>query len=73
MPQIDPKDLDYSPEMVSFFEEVIQILRSHDIPFDQAKMMVDRFFSLDVTPLERALAMHRGAEQVAEDLMKPTV
>jgi hypothetical protein len=69
MPQIDAKDLDYSPEMKAYFEHVLDILvngkgKSPEV----ARGMIDRYFNLDVDPLERALVMHCDPEHVADDL-----
>jgi hypothetical protein len=71
MPQIDAKDLDHSPEMKQYFETVKGILveRYHKdrLPAD---VLVDRYFSLDVDPLERSLVMHRTPDDVARDLVQ---
>jgi hypothetical protein len=73
MPQIDPKDLDYSPEMMDYFAQIIRILIEHgEKTPEEARTLVERFFAMDVTPLERALVMHRGAQQVARDLLERT-
>ncbi|HEY1935027.1 MAG TPA: hypothetical protein VGG99_23735 [Acetobacteraceae bacterium] len=69
MPQIDAKELDHSPEMKHYFESVKNILvERHHKDRHSADAMVDRYFSLDVDPLERALVMHRTPDEVARDL-----
>lgn len=69
MPQIDARELDRSPEMKSYFESVKNILvEQYHKDRHAADVMVDRYFSLDVDPLERALVMHRTPDEVARDL-----
>lgn len=71
MAVISAKDLDFSSEMRAYFESVrLLLVRKHDKSPEQARALVDRFFGLDVDPLERALVMHDDAEAVAEDLSK---
>lgn len=69
MSQIDAKDLDHSPEMKQYFLVVKSLLMEHHRKSaSAADALVDRFFSLDVDPLERALVMHRTPDEVARDL-----
>jgi hypothetical protein len=69
MTQIDAMSLDHSPFMRQFFEAVRNILiETYATDRRSADALVDRYFSLDVDPLERALAMHRMPEDVARDL-----
>jgi hypothetical protein len=69
MAQIDAKDLDYSEIMVEFFKEVMRkLVTDFDIREDLAKSLIDTYFSLDVSPLERVIVMHRGVIRVAQDL-----
>jgi hypothetical protein len=71
MPQIDAKDLDRSPEMKQYFESVKRILiEQYDRDGRTADVLVDRYFSFDVDPLERSLVMHRPPEEVARDLVQ---
>jgi hypothetical protein len=71
MPQIDAKDLDHSPEMKQYFESVKRILvEQYDRDRRTADVLVDRYFSLDVDPLERSLVMHRAPDEVARDLVQ---
>lgn len=71
MPQIDARDLDHSPEMRAFFSKVHDLLvhRFGKAP-SVARALVDRFFSIEVDPLERAFVMHDDPEHVAEDLAR---
>lgn len=70
MPSIDPKDLDRSPAMMEFFRTVVKLLvERYEKKLDDAETMVQRLFAWDVTSLERALAMHRGAERLAEEFV----
>jgi hypothetical protein len=69
MSQIDAKDLDHSPDMKQYFDSVKRILvEKHRMDRHSADVVVDRYFSLDVDPLERSLVMHRSPEEVARDL-----
>ncbi len=69
MPQIDAKDLDHSPDMRQYFELVKTILiERHRKDRRTADVLVDRYFSLNVDPLERSLVMHRTPDEVARDL-----
>ena len=69
MPQIDAKDLDHSPDMKRYFASVKTILvEQHRVDRQAADALVDRYFSLDVDPLERALVMHRTPDEVAREL-----
>jgi hypothetical protein len=71
MPQIDAKDLDHSPEMKQYFELVKTILvEKYHRDRRAADVLVDRYFSLDVDPLERSLVMHRTPDDVARDLVQ---
>lgn len=71
MPQIDAKDLDHSPDMKQYFELVKRILiEQHHKDRRAADALVDRYFSLDVDPLERSLVMHRAPGEVAKDLVQ---
>ena len=69
MAQIEPKDLDHSQEMIEYFRDVIRILKDYGKSPEDAEALVNRYFTLDVAPLERALAMHRGAKRIARDLI----
>ena len=42
----------------------------YETALDTAKALVNAYFSLDVAPLERALVMHRPAEEVAQELAR---
>ena len=69
MPQIDAKDLDHSPDMKQYFKSVKNILvEQYRQDRRAANVLVDRYFSLDVDPLERSLVMHRPPDEVARDL-----
>ncbi len=69
MPSIDARELDRSTPMIEYFEEVKAILeKEHRRSPDDARNLIDRFFSLSVNPLERCLVMHRSPEDVAQDL-----
>jgi hypothetical protein len=69
MSQIDAKDLDHSSEMKQYFRFVKNLLMAqHRKSPSAADDLVDRYFSLDVDPLERALVMHRPPDEVARDL-----
>jgi hypothetical protein len=71
MPQIDAKDLDHSPDMKQYFESVKNILvEQYRQDRHTANVLVDRYFSLDVDPLERSLVMHRPPDEVARDLVQ---
>jgi hypothetical protein len=71
MPQIDAKDLDHSPEMKQYFESVKRILvEQYNRDRRAADVLVDRYFSLDVDPLERSLVMHRDPDELARDLVQ---
>jgi hypothetical protein len=62
-------ELDHSPEMRAYFERVEQLLVTHfEIRSAAAKTLINLYFAREVAPLERALVMHRPAEQVAEEL-----
>lgn len=55
--------------MKSYFESVRRLLeQNHDKSPDEARELVDRYFGLEVDPLERALVMHEDAAAVAADL-----
>ena len=69
MAQVDPRTLDYSKEMRAYFAEVEGVLvREFQRSHEEARALIDRFFGLDVDPLERALVMHSDPEEVAADL-----
>jgi hypothetical protein len=71
MPQIDAKDLDHSANMKQYFELVKRIMvEQYGKDRQAADVLVDRYFSLDVDPLERSLVMHRDPDEVAQDLAK---
>ena len=71
MAQIDVKDLDHSPAMRTYFSEVVRLLvECHEVTPAVAREMVDRYFSIEVDPMERALVMHTEAGIVADDLAK---
>ena len=55
--------------MKRYFESVKTILvEQHRVDRQAADVLVDRYFSLDVDPLERSLVMHRTPDEVARDL-----
>lgn len=69
MTQIDPKNLDYSQEMKAYFHHVTAILVDRfNRSSDEARDLVDRYFALEVDPLERAFLMHTEADDVAAAL-----
>lgn len=69
MTQVDPRTLDYSPAMRSYFSDVEGILiQDFQRSREEARVLIDRFFGLDVDPLERALVMHADPREVAADL-----
>ena len=69
MAQVDPRALDYSTEMRTYFAEVEGVLvRDFQRSRTEARALIDRYFSLDVDPLERALVMHADPQDVAADL-----
>jgi hypothetical protein len=64
-------ELDCSTEMRAYFERVEQFLVTRfEIRRDAAKALINLDFAREVDPLERALVMHRPAEQVAEELAR---
>ena len=65
------RSLHHSPEMREYFGLVKRILvEHHEMDRHSADVLVDRYFALDVDPLERSLVMHRNPQEVAEDLAK---
>ena len=71
MPQIEARDLDHSPAMKTYFEGVAErLVVRHGKSRDEARVLVDRFFSLDVDPLECAFLMHDDPDTLAEDLAR---
>ena len=71
MPSIDVKDLDGSPMMMDYFQEVTDLLVTrHGKTPQQARDMVGVYFADDVDPLERALTMHENPALVAEDFAR---
>jgi hypothetical protein len=69
MAQMDAKSLDHSDDMKEYYERVKHVLiRKYEKDSRTAEILVDRYFSLEVDPLERSLVMHREPEEVAADL-----
>jgi hypothetical protein len=63
--------LDYSPAMKAYFGLVETIIvRFYRLTAEEARELVNRYFALDVHPLERALVMHCQPEKVADELVQ---